>query len=185
MKDIPQWIRRILNNEKLTCGKCSKTFSSSELFSIGIQKGTKRPQKEVLFIGLVCGSCGEMTIFELDEMGLVDFSLEILEGENSDMAENETKIKEEKLFNININMSNKKIDNEDEEEEEEDEDPREEKENSRISKRSKSKITVKEIKDVINFLEKNKSHEDFLLEMGMSLEDIEKYRVKKKGDTKE
>ena len=161
MKDLHSWIRKILNSENLTCGKCDKLFSKRELASIGIQKSSRKPYKEILFIGIICKECGEMTIFELQEMTLLDLAFEILE-EQSESHSNQKK----KELDKEINNSKNNI------------------KNNNQPKVIRSKITRKEIKDSVNFLQNNKYHEDFLVALGMSLDEIDKYKIKKKRKRK-
>ncbi len=156
MKDLPSWIRKILNSENLTCGKCDKLFNKRELASIGIQKSSRKPHKEILFIGIVCKECGEMTIFELQEMSLLDLAFEILE-EQSESHNNQNKRELDNEISIKDNNQ---------------------------PKMRRSKITCKEVKDSVNFLNKIKSHEEFLVALGMSLEEIGKYNIKKKRKRK-
>lgn len=147
MKDIPNWIKKILDNETLTCGRCDKLFNCVELISIGIQKSNKNSNKEVLFVGFICKECGEMTIFELQEMSLLDLSFEILEEQADNGQEKD-----------DTNNRNK---------------------NKIEVKRTKSKITIKEIKRDVDFLQNIKNHDEFLIALGYTPEEIEKFNIKK------
>lgn len=150
MKDLPNWVKKILDNDKLTCGACDKLVTFGDLFSVGIQKSNKKPHKEVLSIGLVCKYCDEMTIFELNEMTLLDLAFEILEEQSKNQDD-----KNRKDLDREIDTVPKK------------------------SKKIKSKITIREIKNSVAFLNKLKTHDDFLMALGMSLEEIESYKIKK------
>ena len=166
MKDLPSWIRKILTSDNLTCGRCDKTFSHKELISVGIQKSSRRPHKEILFIGIACDKCGEMTIFELQEMGLLNLAFEIIE----EQTEEYTNKKKRELDN-EINNSTRKR-------------PEQPNNQQNQQKIIRSKITRKEIKEDVRILNNIKYHEDFLVALGMSLDDIEKYRFKKRKKKK-
>ncbi len=150
MKDLPNWVKKILDNDKLTCGACDKLVTFKNLFSVGIQKSNKKPYKEVLSIGLVCKYCNEMTIFELNEMTLLDLAFEVLEEQSKTQdSQNKEDLDKE------MGTASKK------------------------SKKVKSKITIREIKDSVAFLNELETHDDFLMALGMSLEEIESYKIKK------
>lgn len=163
MKDLPSWIRKILNSENLTCGKCDKLFDKRELASIGIQKSSRKPHKEILFMGIVCKECGEMTIFELQEMSLLDLAFEILEEQSESHTNQKKKELDEEISNKNSIKDNNF---------------------NSPPKIRRSKITCKEVKESVNFLNKIKSHEEFLVALGMSLEEIDKYSIKKERKRK-
>ena len=156
MRDLPNWVKKILNDDNLTCGVCDEHVSLKDLFSIGIQKSNKRPYKEVLSIGIFCSSCKEMTIFELNEMTLLDFAFEILE-EQSRVQDNKNRKDLDK--EMGIPLIRKK---------------------GKTKSKIKSKITMKEIKESVSLLNELKTHDDFLVALGMSLEEIESYKIRKK-----
>ncbi|KKL80137.1 hypothetical protein LCGC14_2007800, partial [marine sediment metagenome] len=105
MKDLPHWVKKILENDNLTCGVCDKVVSLKDLFSMGIQKSSMKPYKEVLFVGIVCKACKEMTLFELREMTLIDFAFEILGGQSQVQSRTN---KKELDKEINISSRSKK-----------------------------------------------------------------------------
>jgi hypothetical protein len=155
MQNLPQWIKKILTENKLTCGKCGRVFDAKELLSVGIQKSSRPPHKEVLALGIFCDSCNEMTIFELQEMTLLDLSFDVLAEQSGKQVEQITK------------ESNKEM--------------RIEKKNKIISKRTKrSKITLREIRETTKFLNEINNHDDLLLAMGMTIKEIEKYKKQSK-----
>ena len=162
MKDLPSWIEKILNSDNLTCGRCDKNFSRKELISVGIQKSSRKPHKEILFIGIACDECGEMTIFELQEMSLLNLAFEIIE----EQAEEYTDKRKRELDN-EIKSTRKRPEQQNKQN------------NHQQQKIIRSKITRKEIKDDVRILNNLKYHEDFLVALGMSLDDIEKYSYKK------
>ncbi len=152
MKDLPHWVKKILNNDNLTCGVCDKVVSLKDLFSMGIQKSSVKPFREVLFIGIVCKHCKEMTLFELKEMTLLDFAFEILEEQSKSQAKSSKKKLDKKM---KVTSNDKNV------------------------KKTKSKITLKEIKNSVSFLNQIETHDDFLIALGMSIEQIESYKIKK------
>lgn len=172
MKDLPSWIKRILISDNLTCGRCDKVFSHKELISVGIQKSSRKPHKEVLFIGIACNICGEMTIFELQEMSLLNLAFEIIE----EQTEEHTDKKKRELDNEMDNSNIKKRPGQ----------PNNQRQNNHHQQQKiiKSKITLKEIKEDVRILNNIKYHEDFLVALGMSLDDIEKYSFKKRKKRK-
>ena len=157
MRDLPNWIKKVLNNDDLTCGACNKPVSLKDLFSVGIQKGSKKPYKEVLAIGLICKDCKEMTIFELNDMTLLDLAFEILE-EQSKYQDNKNREDLDKEMGIEQENKLQKI---------------------------RSKITSKEIKKSVALLNELKTHDDFLFALGMSWEEIDSYKLKKRDRKKD
>lgn len=170
MKNLPDWIKRILTDENLSCGRCNNLFKYEDLLSIGIQKSSDKKVKEVLFIGIICKKCREMTIFELQEMSLLDLSIEIL----GEQTEKEIDRKKEELDD----EINKKKNNENREN-------KKEIIKSKKVKNVRSRITKEEIKDIKDFLNskdyfKVENYDDLLIAMGMCPEEIDKYKLKKK-----
>lgn len=157
MKDLPRWVKEILDDQNLTCGKCNNAFVFKDLFAIGIEKSSKKPHKEVLFLGIICKKCGEMTNFELQEMTLLDLAFEVLEDQSQNQSDQN---KQELDTEMGIKRGTIK------------------------PKKTRSKITLKEIKDHADFLKNVKTHEEFLVALGMSLDEIEKYNIKKKKKKK-
>lgn len=161
MKNLPHWIQDIIDSNNLTCGRCNQIFYLKDLFSIGIEKSSKNPHKDVLFLGMICKKCGEMTNFELQEMSLIDLAFEVLEEQSSAQTE---KKKKELDCELGItagdqNDSPKKI---------------------KEASHNRSKITLKEIKDHSDFLKKIETDDQLLGAMGMSIDEMEKYNIQKK-----
>ena len=157
MQEIPEWIIKVIEVEKLICRSCKKEFTVENLISIGIQESSKVPNGDVLCIGLFCPNCKELIIFEVKEMTLIDFAFYILDQETSNKIRKKPK-KTEKELPIILRSPKK---------------------NSHKSIK-KSKITLKEIEDIRKFLRpKDLKHEEFLIAMGMLPEEIKKYNYKK------
>jgi len=179
MLDIPQWILKTLNEEKLLCHKCKNTMGEKNIRACGVRNSFKNKQKEVLFLEVFCKKCEELTIYEIDDMGLIEFSFEIIEEmerqaeeeQSNDQMEKKMTEEEEEydLFEgVSENNSRRKnkVNN-----------------SNKPNKKRKSKITNKEIKDIITFLNnggKKRYHDDFLIELGLSPEEIDSYKIKKK-----
>ena len=170
MKNIPQWLRDLLSSSDLKCNKCDKSFKANQLKAIGIRDSCHKSSKETLFIELICSSCSEMTMYELREMSLIELSYEVMDDfelsvedmDQIDKNKGRKDLKKELNEDINEGFYVKK-------------------------KRKKSKITLKEVKDSAKFLESLKTHEEFLIAIGMSPEEIDKYSItkiekKKKND---
>jgi len=161
MKNIPQWLEASLRSSKLKCHKCKKIFKVNQLKAVGIRDSYQKAGMETLFIELVCSNCSEMTLYEIKEMSLIEFSYEIaddFEMTAEDMA------KKEKSMDIKEEIENII-----------DEGPYVKK------KRKKSKITLKELKDSVKFLNNCENNEEFLIAIGMTPEEIDKYNIKKKN----
>jgi len=155
MQEIPNWIVKVVETEKLECRNCKMVFSVDNLMSISVQESSKSPHKDTLCIGLYCHDCKELMIFELKEMSLIDFAFEILDQETSNKIQKKSKDDSPALANKSGKKRIKRIN-------------------------SKSKITRKEVDDIKKFLgDKNLSHEEFLIALGMLPEDIKKYNYKK------
>ena len=155
MKEIPRWIIKVVEMEKLVCRACSREFGEEDLMSIGIQESSKPPHEDTLCIGMFCPKCKELIIFELKEMGLVDFAFEILDQETNNKIQKRKASPSRILKKIGVDEGVKR------------------------KKARSSKITLKEQKDSVKFLQKIKTHEEFLLAMGMLPDEIKKYNYKK------
>ena len=159
MQEIPKWIIKVIEMEKLECRNCNKKFDADNLMSISIQESSKPPHKDYLCIGLYCRNCKELIIFELKEMSLIDFAFETLDQETSNKIQKKSKDDEPA-----VSTSSK------------------EKKAIRRGKKSakRSKITLQEVNDVRKFLKpKDLTHEEFLIALGMLPEEIKKYNYKK------
>ena len=153
MQEIPNWIIKVIEKEKLGCRNCNKRFNVDNLTSISIQESTRPPHKDYLCIGLYCGDCKDLILFEIKEMSLIDFAFEILDQETSDKIRKRSKDDTPALA-----KSEKK----------------------KNRKRKKSNITSKEVAEAKKFLEtEDLTHEEFLIALGMLLEQIKKYNYKK------
>ena len=179
MRDIPQWILKTLKEEKLICHKCKDIMGSSHIRACGIRNSFKNKSKEVLFLEMNCNKCDELTIYEIERMSLFEFSYEIIEEmeRQSEEEHAEGQMKKKLADDMNENkMESDLFENVDDDISQKEQKP------NRPRKNKKSKITNKEIKDIVNFLQnsgKERFHEDFLVELGMSPEEIDSYKVKK------
>lgn len=157
MKNIPKWVIKIIETNDLSCNKCKKILKVTNLISIGIQESSVDPHNDKLCIGLNCFDCREMTIFELKDMSLIEFAFELLdkETESNKIMKNGNK-KRDILKELSSDKPSR-----------------------RRSVNKKSKITKKEVNEVVRFLKNTTTHEDFLVAMGLSPEEISKYNYKK------
>jgi hypothetical protein len=154
MQEIPNWIIKVVEMEKLRCKTCDARFHGDNLMSISIQESSRSPHKDYLCIGLYCGECKELMLFELKEMSLVEFAFEILDQETSD------KIRKKSKDDVPAIAKKEK--------------------KTRKRKRKKGNITRKEVAEARKFLEsEDLSHEEFLIALGMLPEEIKKYNYKK------
>ena len=161
MQEIPNWIIKVIDMEKIRCKNCDKQFSADNLMSISIQESSKPPHKDYLCIGLYCNKCKELMIFELKEISLVEFAFEILDQETSD------KIQKKSKNNIPAFKDSDRVS--------------EKKRATRKKRIKKSSITKREITEVRKFLRQDGlTHEEFLVALGMLPEEISKYNYKKK-----
>ena len=156
MKEIPEWIIKVVESEDLKCRQCKKLFNIDDLMSIGIQDSSNPPHDDTLCIGMFCSDCKELIIFELKEMTLIDFAFELLDQETSNNKIKKKIRKEDNDFILNKRSRSYK------------------------NRKKKSKITLKEIRDIKKFLApKDLKHEDLLIAMGMLPEEIIKYNYKR------
>jgi len=160
MKNIPEWVVKVIKTDSLNCNKCRVLFKMDSLISIGIQESSLEPHEDKLCVGMYCDNCKEMTIFELKEMTLIEFAFEILEKE----TEPKDRKEKNKIINnpLDILGENKKV--------------------KRRKPIPRSKITKKEIRDSVKFLGSIKTHEEFLVAMGLSPEQIKQYDYKKSDE---
>ncbi|KKM62413.1 hypothetical protein LCGC14_1521940 [marine sediment metagenome] len=174
MLDMPNWIISSLRKEKVDCRKCGFVFNSGSIKAIGIREAYQRGKKETLFVELFCQKCKDEIFFEIREMGLIDFAIDILTNKDKEGDEYEQEQfdfqqdpKIEDLMSRVEKSQRKKMD----------------KKPGRSN--SKSKITLKEIKDHAKFLDTLKTNDEFLQALGMSPEEIKKYEYNKKKESNE
>jgi len=155
MRDVPEWITRIIKTEDLYCNKCKDLFNLDNLISVGIQQSSMEPHDDKLCVGMFCAACREITIFELKDMSLVEFAFEILEKETEPRDDKKSS---NKIMKQSSNIEGGK---------------------RRRLVSNKSKITKKDLNEAVRFLKNIKTHEEFLVAMGMSPEQINQYSYKK------
>ena len=151
MQHIPDWIAKIVSVGKMKCNDCSKLFRVDDMISVGVQESNQPPHPDTLCIGMFCKKCREITIFELKEMTLIDFAFEVLDRETGDQNDRPAKSGRVKR----------------------------KREKREVREVKRSKISSKEMRADIDFIRKVKSHEEFLIALGMSPSEIEKYNIKK------
>lgn len=166
MHHVPTWILNLIEREDLLCHQCNILFKLSNLMSIGIQESNQKPHNDMLCIGMFCSKCQELTIFEIKEMNLLEFSFEIVGKKTEDKVRVE------------------KAEEEDDVEENRDDKKRHEIHSNKKPIRTRSKITSKEVQDSVKFLNSIKTHEEFLVAIGLSPEDIKKYSFNRNEDNK-
>jgi len=160
MQEIPNWIIKVIDSEKIGCKNCKKDFNANNLMSISIQESSKPPHKDYLCIGLYCAECKELMIFELKEMSLVEFAFEILDQETSDKIKKKSKDDTPAFKSSNQTGSKKNV--------------------AVRKKDEKSSITQNDVVEARNFLKpKDLPHEEFLIALGMLPKEIRKYNYKK------
>lgn len=188
MFDIPRWIGRALKQEEVRCHECKMSFNIKNISAIGIRDslendGNKKNNKECLFIELVCSRCSRMTLFELKKMSLIEFTFDLLDEQEKQVEENLHDVQKNDLsleFNFDITEKMNNIDysglfkgsN------------KGKKRPIRKRKKKKSKITLLDIKEIKEFLKSIKYHEEFLVAIGLSPEEIDKYNIKKRKKDK-
>jgi len=165
MKNIPSWIDTILNDGKIRCHKCNNSFSKNSLKAMGVRESQQERNSDYVFIELYCFKCKDYTLFELRASDLIEFAIDVLDGQVSDAKENKKKevlppsfyeeLKEE------MDLMAKKYEEIERQEQ-------------------RSKITRREINETVKYLNSISYHEDFLIALGMSPEEIDFYRHKRK-----
>jgi len=159
MENIPSWILKIISEKKMQCCQCKFLFDNAKYIkAMGIRESITRQEKEAVFIELICPKCKETTMFELSESSLFELAVDILDALETQAEE--TAMLEEQLSGGNHKKPIKRV--------------APQRQQSR-----RSKITRQEINEHVAFLQSNKYHDTFLMEMGMSIEEIEFYKYKK------
>ncbi len=155
MKYLPSWIIDLLEKGEMKCYNCERKFNGNSILAVGIKKGIENNKIEALFVDLRCTNCNKSATFEIANHTLQDLAYNILD-------EMEVQVEDEEISSPIKRI--KKVSSE-----------------SIPNKRKiiKSKITRKEIKEHVDFLESAKTHEEILIAMGMSPEEIEFYNIKK------
>jgi len=192
MKNIPVRIKAFFSKNNIKCNKCKHVFSVEDLKAISIRNSFVNKKKEVLSVEVFCPGCKNITFFELIEMNLIDFSLEVLsEIDNEKRAKTLDKyIDEAEEGDLYEEFDDEELDEEefadddesgfykDEEDFDDDEKPfssfKKENQSKNKNNKQKSKITLKEIKENIDSLNKIESHRDFLEDLGFSPDSFKK-----------
>jgi RNase P subunit RPR2 len=178
MQDIPRWIRDYIVKKSFSCGKCKMLLTEKHLTSIGVKFSYKNPTKEALYVELTCIKCGFVTKYEIRYMMLAEFSLDIIqELQEQQEEEDEEKAESREMRKMKKQEELDRLENkEDYDKVHDSSDIIEDEEFFIKAKKDKSKITLKEIRDSGKFLNKIKTHNEFLEAMGMSPEEIDKYK---------
>lgn len=87
MKNVPDWVLKLLSSGKISCAKCSKNFDQDDLISVGVQESVENPHEDMLVLGALCKHCHEITMVELKQMSLLDLAFEIIESDNTESQE--------------------------------------------------------------------------------------------------
>lgn len=182
MNYIPNWIIDYLDKGKLECLQCKHPFSSKSISAVGIRDSLnqKSKHKEFLYVECFCKECNEVTIFELNAMGLVDLAFEILDDVDDETNPDEEMFNEEDIRDIEQTLSRL-----DEKLELLDEIDRESQSKIKNNNKKATCINKQEIQETKDFLYSSNcaTHDDFLLAMGMRPEEIEDmYREGEKYD---
>ena len=151
MQQIPSWIIEVVEKENLTCNRCKGKFKAENLMSIGIQESSRQPHTDTLCIGMYCPKCKDLTIFELREMSLIEFAFDIMD-KDTDGDNNKKNSKKSRPAILS--------------------------KPSGPFKRTRSKITTKDVQESVKFLQSH-NHEEFLAALGMSPAEISKYSYSK------
>jgi len=162
VKYLPSWITDLLKESGIKCYNCDKKYNENSVMSVGIKKSIENYKIEVLFVDLRCLNCNKVATFEIANQDLKDLAYNILDEMESESEENEPSSKPVRKIRSEDNCNHSRMS---------------------INKPKKmiiSKITKKEIKEHVDFLKSIKTHEEFLIAMGMSPEEIESYNLKKK-----
>jgi len=167
MKYVPHWVIDALMSKKFKCHNCKKAFLSKNLTALGIRESFSDPTKESFFIELVCLDCSKTTFFEMQEMNIVELSEDVLEEIDADLEAMEAleEMREMDMSSDKKDFSRKK------------KEPLNDLENEDTYEERPSKITCKDVREVKKILKpKDFKHESFLEMIGMTPEEIMKYR---------
>lgn len=185
MNNIPQWIIELMKKEEFKCPHCGEKFNSEHIMSLGVRHSIRETEKEVLFIEYFCSECKKQTDLEFTEMTLSDLAHDVMadiEDEIADYIQNKMKNEDINLEDIDFQEYDALMEEYYNHKNSSD-DKNNQSSNNQSNKSNKfsnkSKITLKDIKEVKKELNNIKSHEEFLLLLGMSQEEINKYNIKK------
>jgi hypothetical protein len=159
MKDLPNWVKVALRVENLKCRGCDYVYKQRDVIAMGIRTSLNDNTKESLYFELLCKECDELVVYEMQNLSLKEFALDILD-DSKKMKMKKPSTEEQKLLDYAGSLQ--------------------EKECGKTNYHRKSKITKKEIKAIVQFLNKCKYHNDVLEAMGMSPEEIDQYSYVKK-----
>jgi len=194
MKEIPEWVEKAVKQENLKCIKCQTSIGKEQVSAIGVKDSLHKPNNEYLFIEFSCISCGQVALYELQPMDMLSFAFMIIDDratkEERQEKEEAGQPDENYLADDEINQMEEDIYKEIQRNKKGKYKPHKRKykkfdknaNKANDKKNSKSKITIKDIKQASNFLNSSKcpTHEDFLIQLGMTPEEIRDYDYKKK-----
>lgn len=166
MRDIPKWISNFVRGNISTCTSCGKVLRESDIAFLGIEvRGSgKAANQRGTVCGFKCHHCHTICMVEISYSASKEY-----------MAKSGEECYSESIYEA-LSEEDRGID---------DEVVAEALREAKADHRAKqeNRITIEEMKEVHDFLEKIKYHEELLVAMGMSPKEIKKYG-KTKGDKK-
>lgn len=150
---FPSWFEKAL--QVLECPKCHEKIRKEHIIAEGIRNSIVHKGETAFFIEHKCPDCSSHATIELTKMCIEEFALEIM-GVLSSQEERE----EESQDKTDIYESSDKTKNE-------------------KKPIKKSKISSMEIDEITESIKNCKTHEEFLLDIGVSQEEIDSYKETK------
>lgn len=144
MLGLPKWLIDCMNNDDFICPQCSSKFDKDGVDLVGVRNSHKDKKIQVVCILYKCKKCSQETLLELPfEVDLAEFSLMVLEDYEDQVLDEMAKSK---------GRYSKKTSN------------------NKAKKKSKSGITKDEVNKAIELMNKCKTWEDLLEEIGAPME---------------
>jgi hypothetical protein len=163
MLDFPKWFEKAL--QVLECPKCNDNIKKEYILAEGIRKSIVHENDTAFFIEYKCPKCLSHATIELTKMSVEEFVLEMVDlFASQDDGEGEKSATEEDFENFDSaeGDSSKKT------------------KNTSKNFRKKTKITPSEFDGALKMIKSCKTHEEFLLNIGVSQEEIDE--LGKKGE---
>lgn len=164
MRDLPEFLKNVINKvEAVKCQSCKRKFGDKDLIGVGIHKSLANPKIEVMFLEMMCSSCNKESLFEIDEMSVLDFAFNVvyeMEKNEEGSIDKFLRPDNEKETPMPNNNNERKL-------------PRQ--------SRPRTKIRKKDLADTKRLLENMETMGELLLSMGMKPEDIKKYLKNEKN----
>jgi predicted nucleic-acid-binding Zn-ribbon protein len=165
MLEFPKWFEKAL--KVIECPKCNRKIEKDHILAEGIRKSIMYEKETAFFIEYRCPKCDSHATIELTKMTVEDFVMEMVDrfsSEGEDLPLEEQSSQEDPYDDGEEAEKKKEIDK---------------------TPPKKSKISSVEYDAVKDMIKKCESHEEFLLNIGITPDEMEKISLEYDIDKKD